>query len=372
MTFVAASKHARLIVPARNASRVAIVAWFVGGALALAGEMQRLPPDFRHVEPLPAVRQAAQTARFILVGIDAAQDREQLRPGDTVTALITRTEGTVVEQWVVEFAAAEPDAQEQKASARVGRFFTSSGYEFRFGSARTAIEIRMFGPLKADDAARKRATAPDVKRRRITVSSDFLSLGLDRVPSTMLRVRAARQGNPALPSGSFDMSSRPFPPEVTTARRQRAEAVGINEADERAMAGSALALVEFLQITLRTPGLQDVLKSVLEVPWWSILRSGGKTPGILFDLLPLQRELAAGDWTLPSTTQVFNYPFVLRLNGEPALLVQFAVTAPRPPLLVNAGIVGFAAGRPDGKGPVLTMQIVAARAATDNPRAGGR
>jgi len=51
-------------------------------------------------------------------------------------------------------------------------------------------------------------------------------------------------------------------------------------------------------------------------------------------------------------------PYLLRLNGEPALLFQLAVTAPRPPLLVSAGIVGLAAGRPDGRGPVLTLQVV--------------
>ena len=110
--------------------------------------------------------------------------------------------------------------------------------------------------------------------------------------------------------------------------------------------------------------------SVLEVPWWSILRSGGKAPRIEIDMeatLSSVRQLDAAGWGLGASAKVYAYPFQLDLNGKPALLCQLAVVPPQPPLLVSAGIIGLAAGRPDGKGPVLTLQVIASRVAVEKP-----
>ena len=60
--------------------------------------------------------------------------------------------------------------------------------------------------------------------------------------------------------------------------------------------------------------------------------------------------------------EVYALPMQLRLNGQPALLFQMAVVTPRPPLLMSAGIIGLVATRPDGKGPVLMLRVVATRA----------
>jgi len=56
---------------------------------------------------------------------------------------------------------------------------------------------------------------------------------------------------------------------------------------------------------MRTPGLQDVLKSVLDLPWWSIVTSGGKMPAIDFDGLNFTKELAAEAWGLPATEKIY-------------------------------------------------------------------
>jgi hypothetical protein len=330
----------------------------------------RQPPDFRQLAPLPSVREAAHAAQFALEDLASPVSREGLRPGDSVTALVTLSEGKELKQWLIEVAAVVPSEKEKKAVTRSTRLFTSSGYEFNFGSGCAALEIRMFGPLREDDTGRKAATAPEVKRRRIVTSSDFLALGLERMPALILRKRAAEAANPSLSEGIFDIGSQLFPRAVTEANRKRMEAHGIAEADERAAAGCTLALSEFFRITSNTPGLQDVLKSVIDVPWWSILRSGGKEPETEINMAPTissVRQLDGTRWGLGASAKVYSLPFQLDLNGKPALLCQLAVVPPQPPLLVSAGIIGLAAGRPDGKGPVLTLQVITSRVAIEKP-----
>ena len=330
----------------------------------------RQPPDFRQLAPLPGVREAAQVAQFALEGLASPVGREGLRPGDSVTALVTLTDGKELKQWLIEVTAVVPNEKEKKAMTRLTRLFTSSGYEFNFGSGRAALEIRMFGPLREGDTGRKAATAPEVERRRIVTGSDFLALGLERMPALILRKRAAEAANPSLSEGIFNIGSQPFPRAVADANRKLMEAHGIAEADERAAAGCDLALTGFFQITRGTPGLQDVLKSVIDVPWWSILRSGGKEPETEINMAPTissVRQLDPAGWEPGASAKVYALPFQLDLNGKPALLCQLAVVPPQPPLLVSAGIIGLAAGRPDGKGPVLTLQVIASRVAVEKP-----
>jgi hypothetical protein len=56
----------------------------------------------------------------------------------------------------------------------------------------------------------------------------------------------------------------------------------------------------------------------------------------------------------------YGFPFVLEVNDKPALSCNLAVVSARPPLLTCAGIIGIAAQSPDGKGPHLMVQLMAA------------
>lgn len=338
---------------------------FIAAAVAIGArgaekraEWTRPPPDFKQTAPTAEVRAAAETAGIKLEPMAGLVERDGLQPGDGLIALVTLTDGAELKQWVILLETVLPTEKERKLPERRMRFFSGTGYEFRFGSSRAALELRVLGPFA------KGSRRSDSKNQRVVVSADYLALGLDRMPAAMERVRAAMANNPALPRGGLEFAERPFPPSQHAASRKAAESVGLMEADERAAAGTAVALIEFFQIAMRTPGLQEVLKSVLDVPWWSIVSSGGKMPGIGFDGLRFSKKLSVSPWGLPASVEVYASPWLLRLNGEPALLFQLAVTRPRPPLLVSAGIVGFAAGRPDGKGPTLTLQIVSGHTAT--------
>lgn len=343
--------------------RIGVVGLILVSLARAATEEQppRPPPEFRRLAPLPAIREAAAVAGLAWSGLAAPQARTGMQPGDSVTVLVSLTKGAELKQWLIRLAMEQPTAGGPLRGHAAARFFTSTGHQFRFSGGTAGIQITMIGPLGASDAGRRAATAPDVKRQRVQVSADFLALGLERTPAVALRVRALRAARPDLRRGNLSIGNQPFPPDVVARDAPRAAEAGITEADERSIIGSVLALQEFFQLTSHTPGLQDVLRSVLDIPWWSILRAGGNVDLNLRGL-PFERELNAVEWGLPTTEKAYASPFLLLINGQPALRFQLALVAPKPPLVVSAGIVGLAAVGPDGTGPVLTFQVVSSQA----------
>lgn len=328
------------------AALVALACSFLGSRAAETPP--RPPPEFRQVPPLASLRAAADAAKIPLDPIGAPLDRTTLVQGDVVTALVSLTDGAQLQQWLVALEVVEATAKEKQDKNPPMVFHRSSGHVLRFDSERAALAIRTFGPLAGDKAGGK---PPAVKQSRAVVDADFLMLGLHRAPAMSERMRKARDAVPGRPHGEVQIGPQPYPPEVVAQARKNREIDGVTEADERGLIGSFLAVVQFFQIASRTPGLQDVVMSVIDIPWWSIIRRGGKMPGVNFDILPDQRAIDETPWGLPKGSGMWAFPFGLRLNGEPALLCQLAVVEPRPPLLPAAGIVGLAAGRPDGKGP---------------------
>lgn len=331
-----------------------------------AGEPPR-PPDFQALAPLPAIQKAAEAKHIPLAELQLAPSgRETLRPGDTVTALVSVVKGKTLEQHVITLTSVPRPASVKKEKVQSARYYTSTGHAFELSSAQTFLEIGLIGPLAAAANDRKVTTAVEgMKRRVVGVAGDYLSLGLDRMPAMALRVEQAKRENPDRPQGNLQINNQPFPADVVAKNREAADAAGITEADERAVVGGILAMIEFFQIAARTPGLQDVLEEVIDIPWWSIIRSGGKMPGMSLVVLPGFSELPAADWGLAGDARIYGFPLQLFLNEKPALLFQLAVTAPRPPWQASAGVIGLAAGRPDGKGPQLHLRIVAARAAEE-------
>jgi len=162
----------------------------------------RPPPDFRQMPALPRVRHAAAATQTTLEGLMVGTDDKGLAPGDGVTVLVTHTDGSEVKQWIVAIEAVAPTEKEKKVQQRGARFFSSSGYEFRFGSTRAVLELKVVGPLGPDEVGAE-AKVPEVKRRRVGVGADFLGLGLDRVPASNLRAKEIRAANPQLPPGRF-------------------------------------------------------------------------------------------------------------------------------------------------------------------------
>lgn len=342
----------------------------VGLALAAVGwsAPKQANLTLRRIPPSPAIQAAAVAAKMNLGELAAPLPRGALVPGDQVTALLTLTDGKKAKQWVIELTADELTEAERNRPHQSVTLFTTTGHEFKYGGGRAALKIRILGPLDAVDAGRKNGEASAMQQRRITVSADYLALGLDQVAAANARLAALQKENPKLKPVGYTVSSMPYSAEKLAKEKAKVKAgmIESTEAEERATGGAVLALQEFFTTAQRTPGLQEVLMSVLDVPWWAILRRGGKLE-IDFNNMPLVLPLSAEDWGLREEEKVNGVVYILGLNSKPTLLVLMAVTAPRPPLMAGAGIVGFAACAPNGKGPVLTMEIVSSRTAEAGP-----
>ena len=123
-------------------------------------------------------------------------------------------------------------------------------------------------------------------------------------------------------------------------------------------------MLQFFGLIVATPGLFDMMKSVIDLPVWSILSRGTKS-SINLKTIPFEKEIAGDHWALPPATKIHAMPLELQINDKLSLYCQLAVVDPRPPFQTSAGVIGLAAGAPDGKGPVLTMQLVSTHAAVE-------
>jgi hypothetical protein len=312
---------------------------------------------------LPVVETTAEKARVPTVGIGAGVNWEGLRRGDSVTALVSHVDGDKMRQWLVLLQAEQPRGKEAADVSPETVIYSSSGRTLRIPGEAGALAIRVIGPFTEGENGAKKAKD---RRAHTTVNQAFLALGLDRACRMIMRLDALEKMKPGeIPKGfGIGFNTRPFPSENWAATRSMLDRLGVTEAEELAFGGSFPALVMFLQIAAQTPGLDEVLRSVVEISWTSLLMNrGGLNPE--FEYWEPFFELSASDWGLSAGAKCYSFKFRVSLNGKPALDCQMAVTAPRPPLLTSAGIVAFAAQRPDGKGPVLLMQVVDARCAED-------
>ena len=334
----------------------------LGLALLASGargdEPAYVAPPFRFSKPWPVVLRAATAAQMPVSDMATPATRQDLRPEDQVTALVSHRDDTGARQWLVQLVNNALKAKERTLQQKPLRLYTNTGHEIVFTSDTAAIAIHVLGPFSANGQV-----PPEDHWSGTLANAQFLAFGLDRTCATLARLR---RDDPEK-HFNFSINAQPFR-NIDLAANQRAAAErGFTLDDERAIAGAVPALVGFFQIVSRPPGLDSILFSVLDVPWWSIVRHAGKPPTINFVFLAPPTELDPQPWGLPAGTRCYAQQLLLQLNQQPALVCQIAVTAPRPPLLVSAGIIGIAATRPDGKGPRLMIRVIATRAAPESP-----
>lgn len=310
-------------------------------------EPEPRPPAFFWPAPVASVRQAAAAAHLpVAPNWAEAGNRVAMAPGDGVTMLITLQDGAKQKQWLLALDAVPP-ARDGKVRTSNGTL-TFAGYSFHFSGENAPLLARLIGPLQESDRDSEAATAPKVVQQRIDVSAAFLGLGIQDAPAVLKTMRAARDAHP-LPENA--------PEELV---RKRLEASGLKEPQLRAFAGTIVALLEFFQVTVRTPGLKDVAFAVIEIPWLSLLK--GK-PMFDLNMLPEDRAAAAPAWSIPGAGPMSVLPLLLKMNGKPIAVCQMAAVAPRPPLMVSAGIVGMVVASPSGKGPRMSVQVISSRQA---------
>jgi len=333
-----------------------------------AANSEPVLPEFWTAEPAPALLASAEAKGVATQGfVMPATDREGLAPGDAVTALVEHVDGSRRRQWLVALVGTMPEAAETAAAPSVEFYlYSSTGNKHTFRGSRETLALQVFGPVAVGPDATKRAGKDKVAHvsARATVSGDFLSLGLARSCATWVRLRDARRGagEPGAGNVGLNGGGQPFPADVVATGQALARSIGLTPEDERALFGAVPALLEFVNVAARTPGLSDILVSVVDIPVWSILTRGGRMPGIGFVHLPMTAPLDVAPWGVSGASGAHECGFLMQLNDRPSLVLRLAVLEPRPPFGASAGVLGLAACRPDGRGPRLMIRLIASRA----------
>ena len=296
-------------------------------------------PDAPVIVPLPAV---AGWARAHAAALDQFAVPAGILPagtGDAVTFLVSLRDGRAEQQWLVELQIANLTAAERAAMPQIDSVFRSAGGpEVRFSASRSvALEVRTTGPFSA---APPRA-APPTSHARALISPDFLGLGLDQ---------SCRAWSRFLKDGGGGPKAKPMPADISPETL-------------RALLGCFQALGEFFEVVQRTPGMHEILWAVVDRPSiWSILRHAGRVnPNIIFD--GTSATSPSPVWRRATRAEVYRMPLALELNQRPALRCALYVTAPAPPLLACAGIIGVDATPPSRPETRLAIRLVASRRA---------
>jgi hypothetical protein len=326
------------------------------GALARADEAPDFAAKLKPVLPFPAAVASAQANGIPLEGIDPIRDSDALNPGDSVTALVTLHEkGSRTKQWLIYEEAVAADAKEtsdMKPQPMV--IYTKSGNKFDFKSSPTVVVVRTLGPFT--EAGDKRKSKAEEKSDRFPLDKGFLSLGLDRAATSIIRLKQDKL------RGLFEFRGTPFSDADIAKGRKLAEDAHITTDDERALCGACPALLSYCNCAQHTPGLQDIFFKVVETPSvWSVVRHMGVSANLTVRS-DLFRAADAVAWDASAGVPVYYFPIALDLNDQPALRLTMVVTAPKPPLLACGGIVGMLAEKPGEKETFLTLRIVNARA----------
>jgi hypothetical protein len=345
------------------------MAVIVLGVSLVRGEVNKTEPvfvpAFRDEVPFATTLAGAREANLPLDAIRVGEAAAQMAPDDSVTALVSHVEEGRSRQWIVHLVMQPLKEKERTMHFPEWVLHTSTGRELRFGGEAAAIAIRVLGPYEeGPNGARK---ARDVWSGTV-VNAHFLGLGLHRSGEITAKLRAGDPTGIEKPSG-FTLSAgpKPYPRDVVEPNRAIAASLGLEEAHERAFLGTFPALAAFFEVISRTKGFEEILRSVLDVSWWSLIRAGGQvSPSI--SIVDSVTEIEAGRWNLPPELKLYGLKIRLTLNDRAALACSLAVTEPRPPLATSAGVVALAAQRPDGKGPHLMIRLLNAPSRGDAER----
>lgn len=323
------------------------------------------------VPPSPAVVAFAAAQKIPLEQIDFAADGPaEPRPGDSVTALVTLYESERYRQWLIQLTAAKLTAAEQKQienakSKLTIEMFTSVGTAIRINSAPYPIEARTIGPFSSDEpAAPAKPFKPAEKRARALVIGGFLGLGLDRFCTGGQRLRrAAEQSDGAAQKLDWQAGLKPFPADVIAKNQPLAAAVGFTPEDERSIFAGPLALRAFFNVAQKTPGLQDILLELLDkssLAWSMVTHNGDLKPSFKPDYSKIGIPVDSKAWS-PALPPAYRCPMLILLNEKPSLEAELVVTAPQPPLLNCAGVIGMVVMPASNRTKHLIIRVLAGR-----------
>lgn len=304
------------------------------------------------------IKEFASTAAFAksnnipLGKIDSLLTNDIVKPGDSVTVLVTLSHKTQQTQWLLHTQI----AGEPQSSNGVMVIYNTFGNKFEFPSHPTAVSLRTAGPFV--ESARK---TPKIFEERADFSLDkgFLGLGLDNAAAAVARLDLGKKRK-----GSFRSGSVQFPDEEIKNSKAFAAEWNLTKAEERALGGTFPALLSYFKIVQQVDSLESILAEVIDRPSLLSLAANLGISNIEFNWQGARRSrLPASAWGMSDDIPIYEIPMILLLNKHPSLNITMIVTAPRPPLLTSAGILGVLGEKPGKDEPYLTIRIISARLA---------
>jgi hypothetical protein len=214
----------------------------------------------------------------------------------------------------------------------------------KFESRLVPVKLRLLGPFAV--AGFDQPPKPKETVAQFSLNEGFLGLGLDQAAALLYRWSQSTNFDGAVTSKAL-LAMNPTPDE------------------QRAMCATFPALLSYFSIAQNKEGLQDLLTKLVKPPsLWSVIRHRGVEANFSFGNHVLPSPAVATDWGLPAGTSAYQFPWLLRLNGQPALKITLVVTRPQPPLLICGGVVGVLAERMGDEETYMVMRILSAQRGT--------
>jgi hypothetical protein len=327
-------------------SSLVVVLLAIGLPLLGAEIPARIPLKLTPIPACPAVVAAAKAHRIALEGVTSSVRTNALRPGDAASVLITFVQKKKQTQWLLEVEATVPDPRKPVAKTNTFTVSSSFGPPMKFESRPVPAKLQMHGPFAV--AGWKKPPGAEVARARFSMNEDFLALGMDQAAAAMFRWSKTVDFSKAVTSKEL-LAVKPTP------------------AEQRAVCGTFPALISYFEIVRHTEGLQGLLYKLVDMPSiWSMIKHRGVDVNFTFGNGIAPSVADPTDWNLPVSAPAYYFPWLVLLNGQPALKITLVTTRPRPPLLICGGVVGVLLERIGDDETFMTMRLIRAETAEHN------
>ena len=304
------------------------------------------------IKEFPSTAAFAKSNSIPLGKIDALLTNDIVKPGDSVTVLVTLSENGQRSQWLLHTQI----AGESAPSNGVMVIYNTFGNKFEFPSHPTAVSLRTVGPFI--EAAQK---VPRISEERAELKLDkgFLGLGLDKAAAAVARLDLNKKRK-----GSFRSGTVQFPEDEIKNSKAFAAEWNLTPAEERSLGGTFPAVLSYFKIVQEVDSLENILAEVIDRPSLLSLAANLGISNIEFNWQGARRSpMQSSAWGMSDDIPIYEIPMILMLNKHPSLNITMIVTAPRPPLLTSAGILGVLGEKPGKSEPYLTIRIINARLA---------
>lgn len=345
---------------------VAIAVWATVAAGQASGQMNGGHaaggttdwPAVHTYVPDPAWAEETQERELPLSGIQMAPASAEPHPKDTMVLLVVLDERVRQTQWLVAIQGPTAVADAEPARARSVIFYGLDGRAIEFPDCRETYRVVALGP--------RRVGAPQQPIRarihEVRINGAFLNERLVNAADFMMRAARARAAGRLGEEEWFTVLPAPPDRPDAAARQRFVEEAGLSVQDERAIAATVPMLNEFTRVIAVTPGLREVLFSIVEKPsFWSVVTRLGQ--------LETDFRFRSGE-VVPSAEPPLGFagigpcsvvPFTFSIQGRPAIECTLLVAAPQVPLRMSGGIVALVATSPNRSEVRLIVRLLATR-----------